>query len=116
MVILLLRNQQFHADPDGIGSQTIQHTDICTAAAASQFLICDFPEIITGNNGIDSASCERIGVRTVQDICDTGLCFGTFDLQPAITELHDFHKGILLVDRYDLCMRRHNFQWHHAVC
>ena len=80
---------------DGIGSQTIQHTDICTAAAASQFLICDFPEIITGNNGIDPASCERIGVRTVQDICDTGLCFGTFDLQPAITELHDFqcHPG-----------------------
>ena len=72
MVILLLRDQQFHADPDGIGSQTIQHTDICTAAAASQFLFRNLPEIITGNNGIDPASCERIGVRTVQDICDTG--------------------------------------------
>jgi len=65
VVILLLRDQQFHADPDGIGSQTVQSPDISTAVAVPQFLLCNLPEVITGNNGIDFAGGKGISLPIV---------------------------------------------------
>ena len=50
-----LRDQQLHTDPDGIGSQTVQCADIGTTAAIPQFLLCDLPEVVTGNHLIDLA-------------------------------------------------------------
>ena len=103
MVILLLWNQQLHADPDGVGSQAVQRTDVRTPIAISQFSHCNLPEVIAGNDGIDLAGGERIGICAVQNIRHTILRFRALDLQPAIAELNDFHKGVLFVDGDDLC-------------
>lgn len=71
MVILLSRDQQFHTDPDGIGSQTVQGTDVRTAIAISQFSHRNLPEVVAGTDLIDLAGSERIGVRAVQNIRHT---------------------------------------------
>lgn len=98
-----LRDQQFHADPDSVGSQPIQHTDIRTAAAAPQFPFCDLPEIITGNHSIDLAGCEGIGIRTVKNVGQTTHRFRALYFQPARTEFHDFNQCVPFVNGHDFC-------------
>lgn len=59
-VLLCLRDQQLHADPDGIGGQAVQCTDIGTTAAIPQFLLCNLPEVVARNNGVDLAGGKGI--------------------------------------------------------